>query len=113
MGAAAEPSAMSDEGTVRDRWHHDPERAQSEYKTTETKVVDHAMQAEFGASRSFRQSSRTGCRDENHDKRVAAALARQLARDNPNLMVQQVGSTVVTENMNRAVDIRRANDLDP
>lgn len=93
---------------VRDRWHHDPEKPQSDIKATAEKTIqDHAMEAEFGRSRAVRQSSRTGCKDEHHDQRVAAALARQVARENPMLMVQQVGASVQVQQMDGYVPDRR------
>jgi len=54
---------------------------------------DHAMQAAFGQSRAMRQSSRVGCKDEYHAERVAQALARRIAKENPNLLVKFDGTT--------------------
>lgn len=53
------------------------------------------MNAEFGQSRTLRQSSRAGCRDEFHGERVAQALARQTAKNNPNMLVSYKGGSQI------------------
>ena len=41
----------------------------------------------------MRQSSRVGCKDEYHAERVAQAVARRIAKENPNLLVKFDGTT--------------------
>jgi len=61
----------------------------------EERISDHGMAAEFGQSRTLRQSSRAGCRDEFHGERVAQALARQVAKNNPNMLVSYKGGSQI------------------
>jgi len=76
---------------------------------------DHAMAAEFGQSRSMRQSSRVGCRDEFHGERVAQALARQVAKENPSMLVSYRGSTNIDmqQMSNAGRHSTRLDDMDP
>jgi hypothetical protein len=82
----------------------------------EDRVSDHAMSAEFGQSRALRQSSRAGCRDEFHGNRVAAALARAVAKENPNMLVKYTGGTNIEVATLDHASVRkgtRLDDLDP
>jgi len=84
--------------------------AQREIDEIGPETSDHAMAASFGQSRSLRQSSRVGCKDEYHDKRVAAAVARQIARENPMMMVQYDGNEIKTDQLTDARMISKSND---